>query len=396
MTENDRAGALTGVRVLDLSGPLGAYCSKLLADLGADVIKVEPPAGDPMRRRPPYKDDRPHPEGSLWFAYYHENKRGITLDLTQPAAASLVRELAGAADVVIVTPDPTEADGLDRRWDEWSHGELIVCAVTPYGLTGPYRDAPATHFTTQAMGSVMVSPGAEQPALPIPDQQMYDHASTHAVVSILVALRERPRAHGQVVEISAHEVSASQSHTIQRFALAGVSQLQSAGVILPPAGTWPCADGEIDFQVWDPRHWTGFVELLGNPPELGDPALQDRIERGRHVELIHRVVTPILAGRKKNDLVERGQALGVPCAAVNQPAEFALDKHTEARGFFIRTTHPFLGDYLSMGPFFRSEQPLAMRRRPAPLLGEHNHEVYVDQLGHTVAELDEWKEASVV
>jgi crotonobetainyl-CoA:carnitine CoA-transferase CaiB-like acyl-CoA transferase len=188
----------------------------------------------------------------------------------------------------------------------------------------------------------------------------------------------------------------AQSHLVQRFALAGVSQLQSAATTLPPAGTWHCADGDIEFQVWDPRHWTGFVELLGNPPELADPALQDRIERGRHAVMIRDTVTPILAARKKNDLVEHGQRLGVPCAAVNSPAEFAGDPHTEARRFFAATSHPRLGSYLAPGPFFRSTQSLAVRARPAPLLGEHNHEVYVGELGYAEAELGQWREDGLV
>jgi crotonobetainyl-CoA:carnitine CoA-transferase CaiB-like acyl-CoA transferase len=395
MSTDGQVGALTGVRVLDLSGPLGAYCSKVLADLGADVVKVEPPGGDPMRRRAPFKDDMPNPEGSLWYAYYHENKRGITLDVASETAMPLLTDLARRADVAVVTPDPARPARLDGRWPEWSHAGLIVCAITPYGLTGPYRGVRATHFTSQAMGSVMVSPGAGQPPLPIPDQQMFDHASTHAAVAVLVALRQSPGA-GQVIDISAHEVMAAQSHTVQRFALAGVSQLQSAAVTLPPAGTWRCADGEIEFQVWDPRHWTGFVELLGSPPELTAPELQDRIERGAHTEMIRSVVGPILLGRKKNDLVERGQALGVPCAAVNSPAEFVRDPHTVARGFVTRTTHPYLGEYQSLGPFFRSAQPVAVRRRPAPLLGEHNHGIYVGELGYPESDLGRWKEEGLV
>jgi crotonobetainyl-CoA:carnitine CoA-transferase CaiB-like acyl-CoA transferase len=108
------------------------------------------------------------------------------------------------------------------------------------------------------------------------------------------------------------------------------------------------------------------------------------------------VVAPILAARKKNDLVERGQALGVPCAAVNTPAEFAHDPHTQARGFVAAASHPYLGDYLTPGPFFRSGQPVAVRRRPAPLLGEHNDDIYAGELGHPESDLDRWRENGLV
>jgi crotonobetainyl-CoA:carnitine CoA-transferase CaiB-like acyl-CoA transferase len=382
--------------VLDLSGPLGAYSTKLLADLGADVIKVEPPGGDPLRYRPPFKDDSANLDGSLWFAYYHENKRGITLDLTRAEAGPLVVELAAAADVAMVTPELASPTGWDARWREWSHPELVVCALTPYGLDGPYRQVRATHFTSQAMGGVMVSPGGGRPPLPIPDQQVYDLAATHAAVAVLVALRYQPVVHGQLIDIAVHEVIGSQSHLVQRFGLSGSSQLQSAGAAVPPAGTWACADGEIEFQVWDPRHWTGFVELLGNPPELADPALADLRHRRQYVEEVRQVTAALLASRKKQELVERGQALGVPCAAVNQPAEFAFDPQTEARRFFSASTHPYLGPYPAPGVFFRSDQPLAVRARPAPLLGEHNQQVYVDQLGHDPAEVERWKGAGLV
>jgi crotonobetainyl-CoA:carnitine CoA-transferase CaiB-like acyl-CoA transferase len=389
-------GALDGVRVLDLSGPLACYGSKVLADLGADVIKVEPPGGDPMRRRPPFKDDKANLEGSLWFGYYNENKRGITLDLTRAEAGPLLVELATAADVAVVSPDPAWPNRWDARWQEWSNGELVLCSLTPYGLTGPYRNVRATHFTSQAMGGVMVSPGSGQAPLPIPDQQEYDLAATHAAVAVLVALRCRPVVHGQLIDISVHEVVGAGGHSLQRFGLSGSRELQGTGMAVPPAGTWACADGEIEFQVWDPRHWTGFVQLLDNPPEFADPALADLRHRGQHVEMVRRVTGTLLADRKKEELVERAQALGVPCAAVNQPAEFVFDPQTEARGFFPWVTHPYLGQYRAPGVFFRSDQPLAARRRPAPLLGEHNQQVYVDQLGHDIAEVEEWKGAGLV
>src|SRR3954471_19862088 len=142
MSESDRNPPLTGYRVLDVGGPLALHCTKLLADMGADVIKVEAPCGDESRRVPPFKDDSPHPEKSLYFLHFNTNKRGITLDIEKPDGRAILLELAGKADVVIDTFRPSRARELRLTYADLSAGNpgLVVASITPFGQTGPWRD----------------------------------------------------------------------------------------------------------------------------------------------------------------------------------------------------------------------------------------------------------------
>src|ERR1700749_3092235 len=169
---------LGGIRVLGLSGQLGSYCSRLLADLGADVVKVELPGGDALRHTPPYADDRAGTERSLSFAYYHANKRGVVLDFREPAAAVPLAELGANADVVILTPTAREpVTGFDPVTGElsWGGPAAVTCSITPFGLTGPYRTWRATHLTAHAMSGLMYIQGPVEGApVVVPGQQIYD------------------------------------------------------------------------------------------------------------------------------------------------------------------------------------------------------------------------------
>jgi benzylsuccinate CoA-transferase BbsE subunit len=149
---------LEGIRTLDLSGAIGAYCTKLLADLGADVVKVEPPGGDELRGKPPFRDGVIGREASLAFAYYHANKRGITLDVTRDASLDLLAELGADADVIVLSPSPRArvAGFADGRLS-WAGAQAVVCSVTPFGLTGPYRNWRATNLINSAMGGMLRS-----------------------------------------------------------------------------------------------------------------------------------------------------------------------------------------------------------------------------------------------
>ena len=166
---NENRGVLSDYRVLDLAGPLGFHCSKLLADMGADVIKIEPPAGDPARSIPPFKDDIPDPEKSLYFLHYNTNKRGITLDLRSVDGKAIFRELAHRADVVLETWEPGYMDSLGIGFDTLraENQGLIMASVTPFGQTGPWCHYKATDIAGLALGNLMYLAGepSEPPRL---------------------------------------------------------------------------------------------------------------------------------------------------------------------------------------------------------------------------------------
>jgi crotonobetainyl-CoA:carnitine CoA-transferase CaiB-like acyl-CoA transferase len=363
---------LGGIRVLDLSGPVGSYGGRLLADIGADVVKVELPDGDELRRQGPFAGRRAGPERSLTFAYYHANKRGVVVDYRRPEAGNILAGLGASADVVLVTPPVTGFDP-DTGQLSWAAADAIVCAVTPFGLTGPYRSWRATHLTSCALGGVMYSQGwPDEAPVVMPGRQLYDHAGTHVAIAVLAALRERPAAGGQFIEVSAHESLGSYCFDLHRYT--NFSDILRRRADHPGiGGMWPCADGMVELAVITPKHWAGLVELLGSPPELSDPALIDPSVRQERTDELRAVIGPAIAAMGREDMVSRAQQLSVPCSLVNTVGQFAGDPQPRSRNFFVRTPLAALGDFEVPGRPFLSGQPLlAQYRRPAPRLGEHD------------------------
>ena len=363
---------LGGIRVLDLSGPVGSYGGRLLADIGADVVKVELPDGDELRLQGPFAGRRSDPERSLTFAYYHANKRGVVVDYRRADAAGVLAELGASADVVLLTPPVT---GFDPDTGElaWASPDAIVCAITPFGLTGPYRSWRATHLTSCALGGVVYSQGPpEGPPVVMPGRQLYDHAGTHVAIAVLAALRERPSAGGQFVEVSAHESLGSYLFDLHRYT--NFSDILRRRAEYPGiGGMWPCRDGMVELAVVTPKHWAGLVRLLGSPPELSDPALADPSERQERTDELRAVIGPAIAAMSREDMVARAQELSVPCSLVNTVGQFTQDPQPRSRGFLVRTPLAALGEFEVPGKPFLSGQPLlAQYRRPAPRLGEHD------------------------
>jgi crotonobetainyl-CoA:carnitine CoA-transferase CaiB-like acyl-CoA transferase len=367
---------LGGIRVLDLSGPLGTYCGRLLADAGADVVKVEPPEGDQLRRRPPFAGDRADPDGSLSFAYYQANKRGVMLDYRRPEAAAVLADLGANCDVVVLTPTVAEpVAGFDPVTGElaWAGPDAVVCSITPFGLTGPYRTWRATHLTSHAMSGLMYVQGLpEGPPTVVPGQQLYDFVGTHAAIAVLTALRARPEAGGQLIDMSAHEVMTSSCFDIYSYTNgARIGHRRPPAAQYSGGGTWQCRDGVVEFVASTDKHWFALMELLGHPAELSDPSWGHPGKRHPHEEKIMEVMRPLVAAMSREDFVVRGQQLGLPCTVVNTVGDFVDDTQPRSRGFFVRTELAGLGEFDLPGePFRCTERVLAQYRRPAPRLGE--------------------------
>lgn len=325
---------LDGVRVVDAAGPIGAYCSKLLADLGADVVVAEPISGDELRRRPPVAGDG----APLVFAAYHAGKRVVPVDLDHAGAADDLAVLAEGADVVLVSPPQRTCPGFDGATGRpsWTPESAIVCAVTPFGLGGPYAGRRATHLVSYAMGGGMCRMGPpEGPPLVVPGQVHWDLAATHAALAIVAALDARPRVGPQVVDISAQEVEATLDFYFERYEFAGAwPTVRSIPVGIPPTGTWQCADGVLEISAHQQHHWPAFLHMLDDPDELSEPALLDMALRRELADGLVDVIAGLMAPHRRHDLLEKGQSLGLPVALVNTPAEFVGDAQLEARRSF--------------------------------------------------------------
>ena len=367
---------LDGIRVLDLAGPLGSYGGRLLADAGADVVKVEPPEGDPLRRRPPFAGDRPGPGSSLSFAYYHANKRGVVLDYRRPEAAADLADLGANADVIMLTPTVREpVAGFDPATGElaWAGPQAVVCSITPFGLTGPYRTWRATQLVSHAMSGLMYVQGApEGPPVVVPGQQLYDFVGTHAAVAVLAALRARPQAGGQLIDMSAHEVMTGSCFDIYSYTNSSlIGRRRPRTVQYSGGGSWPCRDGIIEFTASTDKHWFALMELLGHPAELADPSWAHPVVRHPYEEKIIEVMRPLIAAMGREDFFERGQQLGLPCTVINTVGDFVDDQQPRSRGFFVRRELAGLGEFDLPGePFRCTERVLDQYRRPAPELGE--------------------------
>lgn len=374
---------LAGLHVLDMAGEMGAYGSRLLALAGADVIKVEPAAGDRQRQRPPIAPNAPYGEGSLEFAYYHMGKRSVVVDASTPEATQQLAALGGSADVIFISPsERTPVPGWDpvRRLLAWADSATIVCCLTAGGHGGPDDDLRATHLTSVASSGLIHSFGPEDgPPGAFPRICLYDELSAHAAAMALAALRERQMLGGQVVELSLHDLVA------YRDSLAFAEFGRTRRVTMtrkepppqaPPSGCWETSDGEVELTVYNPSHWDGFFELAGRPRELADPALRDRATRGDRSAEILPIVEVLLRRMKTEDVMSRAQELRVPCTAVQTPRQAGRDRQFESRGFFTDYHHPAIGTFRGPGlPFLSAPSLLELPQRPAPRLGEHTLEV---------------------
>lgn len=393
--EDDGAGRPLRASVLDLSGSIGAYCSKLLSDLGAEVLLVEPPSGDGMRLRPPFAGGR-ETEDSLLFAAYHANKRGVTLDSTDPDALPLLEALGRHHDVILVSPTrrrPLVGFDRDAPSLRWAAPGAVVAAITPFGLSGPLRDLRATPFISFAMSGGMHRVGRQDgPPQAFPGALAWDEAGIHAAAGVVAALGVRQRYGGQMLDLSAHEVGATKDFLLERYDVAPLDEWGRYTMVgIPPTGIWQCADGPLAVAAHQEHHWAAFFAVLGEPPELSDPAFASALFRREAFDLMETLIGPLLRERSRWDLFERGQTQGLPCAPYNAPSDFIGDVQPECRGAFASQ------DGLTF-PWRWCGEPsrLLSLRRAAPSLGEHNREVYVDLLGFSDSELAAWRERGLV
>ncbi len=392
---------LDSFRVLNLAQDRGLYAGKLLADLGADVIKVEKPQGDAARRIGPFKDDIPSLESSLYFLNFTTNQKGITLNLHTMAGQDIFKQLVGRADVVVedFQPGVMESLGLGYPILRDINRGIVVTSVTGFGPNGPYSDYKAPDIVSLAMGGLMfISGDPEKPPVVAPCEQAYHSASVLACFGTLVALYHRQRTGmGQLVEVSAQEAIAIQEHLIMRYSLeSDIVRRRGSQHTSAPTRIYPCKDGFVHFHVSPVRHWRRLLEMMGNPDALMNAVWEDLRFRRLNVDVIDPVITDFTMKHTKKELAEECQSKGIPCVPVNTPEEFVDDPHTQAREFVVEVEHPVLGKYRCLGPPYKlGETPYRIRRH-APLLGQHNEEIYCQELGYSEEELTRLKAAGII
>ena len=364
-------------------------CGRLLADLGAEVIKVEPPEGDPGRRLGPFAGKALDPEASLSFFYFNANKKSIVLDLTAKEGRERLKALAKDIDVILETSPPGDMQdwGLGHSQLSKENPGLVTASITGFGLSGPHSGYKAPSILCSAMGGVMYLCGSEdRPPLAEPMNQPYHLASAFAAAGVLLALRHRESTgRGQMVEVSCQEVQAAQQHVLVNYS-ANANVLKRAGSRTPvgggmPYGIYPTSDGFCHIVVIATPHWRSFVDWMGSPDALTDALWDNRHVRIANPDLIEHLTAEFTRGFTKGEFFLQGQARRVTTAPVNTPEEFLRDPHVRHIGLFEEVGHPVLGLTKLVRPPFRLSASPAVIGRGAPLLGQHTEEVFGEIAG---------------
>lgn len=373
--------ALEQLKVLELAGCEGQYCGKLLADLGADVIIVEPPGGSPCRLEPPFIDDVPGPDRSLHFLYFNSNKRGITADIATERGRSIVRQLAQDVDVIIESAAPGVLSTLGLGYDQLRrvNPRLIHASITAFGQSGPYRDYRACDLVAFAMGGLMyVSGKPSSPPVTAPGQQAYLVGSAHAAMAIMIGLWNlRQGGTGQQIDIAMMDCLAAMENIVSRSANQGGHPRREGSQhrFATPGTIYRCQDGYVHMFVTNSQvgSWERFLDWLGRPEALSGAAFKDSVYRRKHVAIVDRVVAEFVKELPKAAVFEALQARHIPCAPVNTPLDFVDDCQIRARGFIIDTVHPQHGQMAFPGPPFKTDS--WRWRKAAPSMGADNNAV---------------------
>ena len=382
------SGPLVGYRVLDLAGPLGLHCTKLLADMGADVIKIESPAGDESRRIPPFKDDIPHPEKSLYFLHFNTNKRGITLDVEKPDGRAILLELCKKADVVIETYRPSRAQELRLTYQDLSavNPALIVASITPFGQSGPWKDYKANDMAGIALGNLLYLAGEPgEPPLQPPGEIAYGMASTYGAFGIAVALYHRLESgKGQHIDVSMHECGGHiAGYFIPNFGYTGEKPARASrkGEETDLYDPYQTKNGYARIFIIPIEQWRRLVDWMGKPASIAGPEFEKMAFRRKHPEIVVGAIAEFCARHTKEELYEQGQKRRIAVTPINTAGEFIEMEQTKARGLFVDMEHPVIGKYKQFGVVPRLMETPGAIHRAAPLLGEHNQEVFIGDLG---------------
>ena len=383
-----RKGALHGLKVVELGQMVAApFCAKLLADLGADVVKVEEPQqGDPARRSGSFPDDDPHPEKSALFLYLNTSKRSITLDLETKAGRGTLRRLVSRADVLIEDHAPGELERLGIGYPELSDDVpgLVMTSITPFGQTGPDRNAKAHHLNLYHAGGhsmFWAAPAAEKLPPPCGPGHLgdYDGGLTAAVATLAAAFARRLSGRGCHIDISKQEAMMCLERVDIGLAANNPKSLSRPRMV---GGLMKAKDGYFVITAVQEHQWRGVVRAMGDPRWASAEWCKDEDARAANRERIQAHLQEWAADLDRDEIYHRCQAEGAPVGPVLSVSEVRTWKQAEARAFFQELDHAAAGRQVyPTAPYLFSRAP--WEGRPAPLLGEHNAEVLREELDMT-------------
>ena len=412
-------GLLSPYRVLDLTDERGLFCAKVLADLDADVIKVEPPGGCPARKIAPFYKDIPHPEKSLFWSAYNANKRGITLNLECQDGREIFSKLVATADVVVESFPPGYLVDLGLGYGDLCQikSDIILTSITPFGQDGPYSDFQASDLVCWSMGGFAYLTGdPDRPPVQITFPQAYLNGAHEAAVATMIALYY-------------HEISGEGQHIDVSIQASVIRDMMNAplfweatGVNLGRAGPfriglslatgqrviWKCKDGEVAFFFWGGmggvrtnRALVEYMDEEGMAPAFMKEMEWESFDMATATEeLFNNIghhVQKFFLNHTKQELFQEAIKRRMTLYPVQNTADITADQQLKERNFWQGFEHPELGRQLLYPrlPFALSEKLTTKKRRP-PLIGEHNEEIYLGELKLSREELIRLKELGVI
>lgn len=400
------AGPLSGIKVVEychfISGP---YCTKQLADLGAEVIKIERPEGDDARKRGPYLGDNPDPELSGVFLYHNTNKKGVTLNLETAEGRDIFKRLVADADVLVEDTMPGELKdlGLDYEALKELNPSLIMASITPFGQTGPYKDYKAYYLNTyHASGAGYVlpaaSPNADREPIKGGGYVGESDVGVYAAVGIMGALfYSECGGTGQYIDISKQEaMMCLERMNIVRYYMIGSSPSR-VGVNRVRDTLVQCRDGGYVIIVLYPeKQWTGIMEALGNPEWSKEEIFSTQKLRDNHFEEVKMHLREEAMKYDTEELFFKIQAQGTACAPICSAEQVFNSPQTKAREFFEEIDHPKAGKLMYPGLPYKLSSMTPKDNFGAPLLGQDNEEFYCGRLGYSKEDLVRLREAGVI
>ena len=401
--------ALEGVRVIETATNVaGAFCAKLLAEYGAEVIKIEPPlsrdnqsiiSGDPM-----------HAEQIAFSLHLNTNKKGVTLDLESDLGQDLFKRLIRESDILVESHPPGKLTSMGLGYHELSevNPNLVMTSVTPFGQTGPHKDYQFTELTVFAASGAMHREGLpERHPLKYGGEIASYFAGTAAVtVTTAASLRAVMSGQGEWIDISIQECMAGHPHQIGRrapFVYAGELDPRrqprepAAGVRETYAvGTFRCKDGYFSFLPLGPRMWPNVARMMGRSELLEDPRFATPQDRNDRWDELHAMFQSWLDLHTREEIFQVTQEEGVPGSPVLAVDEVMSDRHLEERGFFIDIPHSEAGTLTYAGPPFSLSDVSTEEPRAAPRPGQHNADVYSGLIGLSDADVSSLRQNGVI
>jgi len=394
---------LSGVKVLDLTHYIaGPYCTKMLADYGAEVIKIEKPGdGDGARRLMPFYHDDPKLENSGFFMYLNTNKQGITLNLKTETGKDIFRRLVKEADILVenYSPRVMPSLGLDYPALAKINPGLVMVSISNFGQTGPYRDYKATEIVEDGMGgwSLLIGQPDREPLKPGGSQSQF-------VTGLFGAISAVSAYYGRVISGAGQHVDLSIQDAVLYIQMFPTSILEYDKVIRRrygnrvgpfPSGILPCKDGYIGAIMVVADKWPILCEWMGTPELTTDPRFATSGARALNIDELDATMIPWLMEHTQEELFREGQKRGLPFAIPASAEMLLASPHLNARHYFVEVDHPSTGKIKYPGPQIQMDElPFILRR--APLLGEHNESIYCGRLGYAKEDLARLREMGVI